>query len=89
MTLMTAKRATVEAVFDFIVAYKREHDGNSPTIREIMLACGISSTSMVVFYLNKLERRGIIRRPEPVFGARYANGIEVVGGKWTPGGEHV
>jgi SOS-response transcriptional repressor LexA len=69
-------------VYDFIVSYKRRHDGNSPTFREIMEGCGISSTSMVVFYLNKLELRRLIRRPEPEIGNWYASKIEVVGGCW-------
>jgi predicted transcriptional regulator len=70
-----------ERVFEFIVAFKHEHDGNSPTIREIMVNCRISSTSMVCFYLNQLVAKGLIKRPD-------AN-IEVVGGKWIfIGGHH-
>ena len=73
---------TVESVYNSIIAYKRAHDGNSPTFREIMEDCGISSTSVVLYYLNKLEQRGLIRRPEPPIGNRNATKIEVVGGKW-------
>ena len=36
--------ASAEAVYRFIVEFKREHDGNSPTYREIMESCGVSST---------------------------------------------
>ena len=71
-----------EQVYKFIVAYKRDHDGNSPTIREIQDECGISSTSVVFYYLNQLEARGLIRRPEPKIGSRYASRIEVIGGRW-------
>ena len=76
------RREPVERTYDFIAAYKGGHDGNSPTLREIMDGCRISSTSVVFYYLKKLEERGLIRRPEPEFGNRYASKIEVVGGKW-------
>jgi SOS-response transcriptional repressor LexA len=76
------KKPMVEHVYDFIVSYKKSHDGNSPTIREIGEACGISSTSVVSYWLHRLESRGLIRRPEPTIGNRFATKIEVVGGKW-------
>ena len=71
-----------ERVYRFIVAYKRGQDGNSPTIREIGEACGISSTSVVTYWLKRLVADGLIRRPEPIIGNRYACKIEVVGGQW-------
>ena len=73
------------AVFDFVIAYKRAHDGNSPTIREICDSCGISSTSIGNYALTALQRRGLIR-----FAGKHSRSIEVVGGAWTyqaPGGE--
>jgi len=76
-------RTPVQRVYDFIVTYKKEHDGNSPTIREIGEACRISSTSVVVYWLKRLEDQELIRRPEPEFGNRYSVKIEVVGGCWT------
>lgn len=72
----------VKLVYDFIIRYKSSHDGNSPTIREIGEACDISSTSVVTYWLKRLESRGLIRRPEPQFGNRFAASIEVIGGKW-------
>ena len=72
-----------ERIFRFLKLYKSEHDGNSPTFREIMEGCGISSTSLVTFYLNKLVAQGLIRRPEPVVGNRFACRIEIVGGYWN------
>lgn len=67
-------------VYAYIVSYKMDHDGNSPTIREICTACGFSSTSVAYYNLHKLERAKLIR-----FRKAYrARQIDVVGGKWLP-----
>lgn len=66
------------AVLEFIIGYKVEHDGMSPTVKEIGAQVGISSTSVVCYHLDLLEADGRIRRP---FGK--ARGIEVVGGRWV------
>lgn len=65
-------------VYRFIVAYKRKNDGNSPSTREIMEGCRLSSTSVAHFYLDKLERMGLISRP----GGNLSRGIVVTGGRW-------
>lgn len=70
---------SLEAILAFIVAYKREHDGNSPTVREITEKCDISSTSVTAFNLRRLVALGCIRMGGSGVKAR---GIEVVGGKW-------
>lgn len=67
-------------VYAYIVSYKMDHDGNSPTIREISAACGFSSTSVADYNLHKLERAKLIRFRK-AFRARQ---IDVVGGKWLP-----
>lgn len=64
-------------IFEFIVDYKRAHDGNSPTSREIVEGAGISSTSVVHYHLGALEREGKIR-----LGDSKSRRIEVVGGEW-------
>jgi SOS-response transcriptional repressor LexA len=69
-----------EQLFRFIVDFKSEHDGNSPTIREIMQACGITSTSVCSYNLKLLARSGRIRLCRD--GVR-ASRIEVVGGHWS------
>lgn len=65
-----------EDVLAYIIQYKTANDGNSPTIREIMIVCGISSTSMVSYILRDLQDAGKIRIIE---GSR---GIMVTGGMW-------
>jgi SOS-response transcriptional repressor LexA len=67
---------TAQGVYEFILRYKQAHDGIAPTLREIGVACGISSTSVVVYNLDKLEAVGKIR----LSGRNRA--IEVVGGRW-------
>lgn len=49
-----------------------EDRGYPPTIRDIVKGCGISSTSVVNYNLNILEREGYIRRHSEV-----ARGIEL------------
>lgn len=66
-----------QAVFDFIVSYKRSHDGNSPTLRQIMDACGITSTSVASYALRGLARAGKIRI------LPGSQGIVVIGGCWS------
>jgi SOS-response transcriptional repressor LexA len=64
-------------ILDYIIAYKKKHDGNSPTFRNIMQACGISSLSHVQYILIQLEEQGLIR-----LAVSNAKAIEVVGGRW-------
>lgn len=66
-------------ILKFIVAFKKAHDGNSPTYREIMAGCELASTSLVAYYLEDLEARGLIQRPDRRGNVRV---IEVVGGEW-------
>ena len=71
------------ATYEFILQYKREHDGNSPSIREIIDATGAGSTSVVSTRLRRLEREGLIRMPKDK-GSRQ---IEVIGGEWRYAGQ--
>lgn len=66
--------AREKSVFSFIIHYKNTRDGNAPTIREIVKACEVSSTSVAKYYLLKLEERELISLHG---GART---IQVVGG---------
>ncbi len=70
---------TTERIFNFILEHKRRHDGNSPTIREIMTAVGLKSMSVVIYHRNRLVAAGKIR----LVGTQHSsNQIEVIGGKW-------
>lgn len=65
-------------VFSFIIRYKSEHDGNSPTVRKIRDELDISSTSVVNRCLDDLERQGKIRK----LRNNRSGSIEVVNGIW-------
>ena len=71
---------SLDHVFNWLIEYKRAHDGNSPAMREMMRAFDISNTSVANSILNRLERDGRIRRAGKIGAARS---IEVVGGQWT------
>ena len=61
-----------QQIIDFIYHFGKE-GGYPPTIRDIARGCGISSTSVVDYNLNILEKKGYIRRHREV-----ARGIELV-----------
>jgi len=68
--------ATSRRVFEAIVAYKRAHDGNSPTIRGLSECVG-RAYSVIYHHLQALERGGLIR-----LEGGTARQICVVGGRW-------
>lgn len=69
MTLSTRQQAMIE----FIQRFTREHH-YPPTIREIGQEVGITSTSVVNYNLNILEREGLIERDREV-----SRGIKMIG----------
>ena len=74
------QRYDYDAIFDYIVAYKRANDGNSPTIRTLQDRFEVSSTSVVAYILKKLEKNGKI-----TLNNNTGQLINVVGGRWTYG----
>jgi repressor LexA len=50
-----------EQIIDFVTTFLHDK-GYPPTIRDIATGCGISSTSVVTYNLNKLEQAGYIHR---------------------------
>ena len=67
-----------EAIYRYIVAYKAANDGLSPSVREMMRALGIVSTSIVNYHINRLESAGRITR----HGSRGKWGIKIPNGEW-------
>lgn len=66
---------TRQLIYDFIVQYKRDNDGLSPTFDEIAEACYISRAG-VKYHLPIMQNQGILR----VTGRR---GITISGGAWV------
>ena len=62
-----------QRILDFIQDYQRKHK-HPPSIREIGESCGISSTSVVNYYLDQLERNGHIERDREI-----SRGLRVTG----------
>lgn len=54
-----------QKILDFIASYQREHK-HPPSIREIGMHCDISSTSVVNYYLDQLEKNGHIERDRKI-----------------------
>src|SRR5512138_3041863 len=62
-----------QRILDFIQEYQRKHK-HPPSIREIGESCDISSTSVVNYYLDQLERSGHIERDRKI-----SRGLRVTG----------
>ena len=61
-----------QKILDFLSEYQRENK-YPPSIREIGEKTGISSTSVVNYYLDQLEKRGMIERDRKISrGVRLA-----------------
>lgn len=73
----------LDALYDYIIAYKRESGGRSPTRRQLSEALGFSSTAVVQGYLLRLaaDRRVVLGRP----GDHCA--IAIPGERWLAPGE--
>ncbi len=68
-----------QRILDFIQDYQRKYK-HPPSIREIGENCGISSTSVVNYYLDQLEKSGHIERDRKI-----SRGLRVI--SQTPIGE--
>ena len=64
-------------VLAFVVRFKVEHCGDSPSLEEIAAWVGVVSRSTVFMHLQSLERHGLITRPRG-----DARRIAVAGGVW-------
>lgn len=69
---------TRDRIFDFLVRYKKEHDGNSPSMREIAEGCNIV-LSGAHYHLIRLELENRIR-----MSGQRSRTIEIVGANWQP-----
>jgi repressor LexA len=63
---MMRKPEVREKILEYIRRFFNEK-GYAPTVRDIMRGCNISSTSLVQYHLNVLEKEGQIHRDPEVF----------------------
>jgi repressor LexA len=73
MSIATRLSPRQERIIQFIREFRARH-GYPPTVREIGAAAGISSTSVVDYNLNILEKAGIIKRDREI-----SRGIDLLG----------
>jgi len=76
---MKATLSKQQHIIDFIRQFLVDR-GYPPTIRDIVSGCGVSSTSVVDYNLNRLEKEGYIRRHREV-----SRGIELLAQSPVPG----
>lgn len=69
--------STRDLIFNFVVQYKRDHNGNSPATREIADACCLSSLTTVRHHLTALACEGRIILSND---GRY--NVEIEGTEW-------
>lgn len=69
------------AIYDFIVWYKKEYDGNSPSVREIAEAVEINTTSTISMHIENLIEEGLLYR-HPHAEPKTARVLCVTGGSW-------
>ena len=62
--------AKSERVFKHLCKYFDEY-GFQPTIRELQERAGLSSTSIVLFHLKRLEKQGRLKRDNRVRSAQW------------------
>lgn len=74
------KPTKLDRLHRFILEFKIAHDGNSPSMRDIVDAELATSTSVARDMLRRLEKAGRIQ----LGGANTARMIVVPGGEWVP-----
>ncbi len=73
----SGRKRNYDDVLAYIIDYKRQNDGASPTVREIAKHLGIKSTGYTRHILNCLEAEGKI-----ILGYAEFRNIRIPGGRW-------
>jgi len=72
------RQGRLNEVLNYIIGFKRNHDGCSPSIRQIVASTVYSSTSSVHYALERLEKQKKITLTH----TGESRQIMVIGGKW-------
>lgn len=79
MRKRTDTKYNYEKIFQWIVQYCRDNHGHFPSHRELVEYCGISSTSVATYILNRMYEKGWLTAWDDWAGRiRYA----VAGSVW-------
>jgi SOS-response transcriptional repressor LexA len=76
---MLELKSIEQNLYNYIVKFKKEHDGNVPSYRQMADAINKESTSYISFLLDSLCKKGYIRY---TFDSDKNRLIEVVEGRW-------
>lgn len=71
---------TAYAVYRYVLKFKAENDGVSPTLVEISAGIGLASFTDISRRLRELETAGLVR----TIGKHSGKRILITGGKWLP-----
>jgi SOS-response transcriptional repressor LexA len=82
MTVKSRDKIFLESIYAFIETMQAEQQ-RSPTIREMMEAGFTTSSSVMRFYLDAMEARGMIRRDPGI-----SRGIRIIKRDWWESLEH-
>ena len=80
--IMKESGVTYHWILRFIVSYKKEHDGNSPSYRQIALRVG-RCLATVAYHIESMRNLGLIRpgtggqRPLELEHGRYDYGDDI------------
>ena len=69
-----------QQVYEFIVQYKEQNDGLSPTVDDITETCGFSSKSITYHHLRMLCKAGLLTAVTS--GRGRVRGWRVTGATW-------
>lgn len=70
------------ALYEFIIAFKRTHDGNTPSYAEMCEATGITSTGAIKGLIFILEAQGFLQSIDG-----RTRSMRVTGGQWSMGSD--
>lgn len=78
-------RIRAKRLYDFLVRYKKDRNGSSPTIVEMVYGANLSTSARVKGVLRALEGIGLIKvyHAQSSNSRRY-NQVEIIGSEWIP-----
>lgn len=76
-------KVRAQRLYDFLIEYKIDHNGNSPTVIEMRDSASLSKSGRVQGVLRILENIGLIRMGKTEEGNNRRWQIEIIGSEWV------